>query len=285
MSLSSLNQDAFFEVVKCGSFSKAAKKLHISQPALSQRVLNLEESLGVTLLVREPRQVRVTPFGERLLRYCQIKETLEAEVLGEIEPSTGTSLCGRLVIASYSSIMRSVIIPALSPLLRQNPRLECQFIVCLIPELDEILRRSEADLVISDHRLPLKGVVAEWIGRESHVAVEDKKLKPLAEVFLDVASSDNATQLFFQNQSRSPRYRRVFMGDIYGILDGVEQGLGRAVVSRHLIRERPRLKLLGEYKPRSFDVFLHYYGQSFYTRSHIEVTKALIKRARRRLGK
>src|SRR5450432_1826114 len=49
-------------------FSRAAAKLHIAQPSLSQQTRRLEEQLGVKLLDRTSRRVELTPAGEALLR-------------------------------------------------------------------------------------------------------------------------------------------------------------------------------------------------------------------------
>lgn len=53
----------FLRVASEGSISRAAKTLHMSQPPLSQAISSLEESLGQTLFVREPRGVRLTQVG------------------------------------------------------------------------------------------------------------------------------------------------------------------------------------------------------------------------------
>lgn len=58
----------FVKVVECGSFSRAASAIHVAQPALSQQIAQLEEQLGVTLLLRSARGVRPTAAGDVLYR-------------------------------------------------------------------------------------------------------------------------------------------------------------------------------------------------------------------------
>lgn len=57
----------FLEVAREQSFTRAAAKLGVSQPALSQTVRTLEQRLGVRLLTRTTRSVSTTEAGERLL--------------------------------------------------------------------------------------------------------------------------------------------------------------------------------------------------------------------------
>ncbi len=57
----------FTAIVEQGSFSKAATKLRVAQPALSQHLRHMEDELGVALLHRGTRGVLPTEAGERLL--------------------------------------------------------------------------------------------------------------------------------------------------------------------------------------------------------------------------
>ena len=59
----------FYEVAKEGSFSTAAEKLYITQPAVSQAIGKLEGELGARLFMRGPRGVTLTGAGELLLSY------------------------------------------------------------------------------------------------------------------------------------------------------------------------------------------------------------------------
>ncbi|MGW5723674.1 LysR family transcriptional regulator [Amycolatopsis sp. NPDC003865] len=61
----------FSAIVREGSFSRAARKLHLGQPALSKQIRALERELGVELLVRLPGGVRPTPAGARLEEMAQ----------------------------------------------------------------------------------------------------------------------------------------------------------------------------------------------------------------------
>jgi len=61
----------FYEVAKAGQFTEAAKRLHISQSALSRSVAMLEDGEGVKLLERSKKGVTLTPTGQEVYRYCE----------------------------------------------------------------------------------------------------------------------------------------------------------------------------------------------------------------------
>lgn len=68
----------FQEVANQVSFSKASKRLHLTQPTLSKMVKNLEDELGVMLLDRSTRRVHLTEAGEIVLNHAHIiRKTLE----------------------------------------------------------------------------------------------------------------------------------------------------------------------------------------------------------------
>lgn len=62
---------AFLEIVRQGSFTRAAERLHIAQPAVSICIRKLEEELELTLLNRQEKRVTLTAEGESLLRHAE----------------------------------------------------------------------------------------------------------------------------------------------------------------------------------------------------------------------
>lgn len=65
----------FIEVVNCGSINKAAEQLFVSQPSLSHAIKELESEVGLELLIRTPRGIRLTEDGAEFLGYArQISE-------------------------------------------------------------------------------------------------------------------------------------------------------------------------------------------------------------------
>jgi DNA-binding transcriptional LysR family regulator len=90
---------AFCAVVERKSFSQAAEKLGVTQPAVSLQVRSLEQRLGQTLLDRSGRRVEPTEAGRRLYRSAQRMLALEDQLLAEVA-ADGGKLTGTLAIGA-----------------------------------------------------------------------------------------------------------------------------------------------------------------------------------------
>ncbi len=277
MGISHLGLDAFLETSRAGNATAAARTLGVTQSALSQRLSQLEADLEVTLFIRESRGLKLTPAGEKLLRYAQSHRRLEDELLLELR-GDGKAVAGMLRVAGFSSVMRSVLIPALAPFLRAHPKVHVDFRSYEVVDLPAVLQRGEADLVVADYRFGRQGVEEHRLGDEEYVVIESARHPSGAPVYLDHGPHDNATESFFSIQSKPPSYyRRSFMGDVYGILEGVEQGLGNAVMSRHLIGKNPRVRVQKGWKRYTREVVMHHYAQAFYPRLQKLVVAELVR--------
>lgn len=98
MSVSHAQLKAFHAVAVHGSFTKAAERLFLTQPAISDQVRKLEERFGVLLFHRNKRSVRLTDLGERLLSITQRLFVIEAEAQELLHDSRALQT-GSLILA------------------------------------------------------------------------------------------------------------------------------------------------------------------------------------------
>jgi DNA-binding transcriptional LysR family regulator len=114
---------AFDQVVREGSFSRAALSLGIGQPAVSSRIQGLEAALGGQVF-RRGRRIAVTPLGESFLPYA--RRTLEVLSQGvEHARLTLEGKRGRASLGALSSLAGALVGPALARLMRQHPEVDC----------------------------------------------------------------------------------------------------------------------------------------------------------------
>ena len=103
---------AFCAVVELNSFSLAAERLGVTQPAVSLQVRALEKRLGAQLLDRSGRRVEPTEAGRRLYRGAQRLLQLEEQLLGEMEAEGDGALSGELSIGA-STGPAAIVVPLL----------------------------------------------------------------------------------------------------------------------------------------------------------------------------
>ncbi|MDU2064424.1 MAG: LysR family transcriptional regulator [Sporomusaceae bacterium] len=98
----------FLAVAEEGQITKAAKRLHVTQPPLSQQLIALEKELGIALLERGSRQVHLTEAGQILKKRAGQMLELLAATRREIS-ETAKGISGNLAIGAISSIGNSLL--------------------------------------------------------------------------------------------------------------------------------------------------------------------------------
>jgi LysR family nitrogen assimilation transcriptional regulator len=102
----------FVAVVEAGSISRAATTVHVAQPALSQQIADLEERIGVQLLLRTPRGVKATSAGETLFREASLilhrMDKLPGMLKSAIGDTQGTVRLG--IVASLAGPLVGIIV-------------------------------------------------------------------------------------------------------------------------------------------------------------------------------
>jgi DNA-binding transcriptional LysR family regulator len=115
----------FAKVAKLASFTRAAEQLGLQKGRVSTIVSQLEAQLGVRLLQRTTRTVRLTPDGEQFFERCQTL-LADADELQALFQQTPSALRGRLRIDLPIGLARKVIIPRLPEFLATHPGLEIE---------------------------------------------------------------------------------------------------------------------------------------------------------------
>ncbi len=274
MALSSLQLEAFYVLAQCGQFTAAGKRLGITQSALSQRISNLEEDLGTTLFIRDRTGPKLTEAGLELLRFCQAKEGLEAEVISLVRNGQKNQIGGVLRIAGFSTVMDSVVLPSLAPLLITHPNIQLVGLTAELVDLPELLRTGKVDFIVSDQAPKQHGIQGLFMGEESYVLVE-KRGAAVPNIYLDHDEDDQTTHRYCKLAGIKGRIQRHFLDDVSGIIAATALGLGKAVLPVHLVKKLSHLRILNPRMRLTSNVYLHYYNQAYYTKLHELTVEAL----------
>lgn len=138
---------SFVTVISEGSMTGAADKLFLTQPAISQQIRNLEEDLGVDLLVRGVRQIKPTLQGEVLFDYA--KRILQLSNQAEVAvKAMGAELTGQLRVGTLDSIGVQLMSPIASRLLKHNPELNIKIEYGRGDDLIRLFKNNELDILI-----------------------------------------------------------------------------------------------------------------------------------------
>lgn len=136
--------ETFAVVTRLASFRRAADQLHTTQPAISQRIAQLERELGTKLLSRDRRLVVPTPQGRQLLEYADRLIRLRDEMIRAIAGATAVS--GILRIGTSETIVHTWLSTLVRRASQNFPKLSLEIEVDISPRLLERLLSRELDL-------------------------------------------------------------------------------------------------------------------------------------------
>ena len=136
--------ETFVWVATLGSFRGAAAKLHTTQPAISQRIAQLEAEFGTRLLDRETRAVNPTAKGRELLVYADRMLRLRAEMCAAIGGSD--SVKGVLRLGVAETIVHTWLPRLIEQVSIVHPQLSLEIDVDISPNLRDRLVAQEIDL-------------------------------------------------------------------------------------------------------------------------------------------
>jgi DNA-binding transcriptional LysR family regulator len=139
---------AFCAVVERGSFSQAAERLGVTQPAVSLQIRSLEERLGRQLLDRSGRRVEPTEAGRRLYRSAQRMLSLEEQLLEDVASGSEGELTGTLQIGASTGPAAIVVPLLLCDFQQENPSVKVALTVADTHAVIEHVAARELELGI-----------------------------------------------------------------------------------------------------------------------------------------
>ncbi|CAD6526014.1 HTH-type transcriptional regulator DmlR [Paraburkholderia hiiakae] len=159
--------ETFVAVVEAGSFSAAARRLNVGQPAVSKSVAQLEERLGTRLLLRSTRGLNTTDAGQRFYEHARvaIEEADEAENAAK---QSSESVSGRLRVSAAPTFARLHVMPALKRFLDQHPQLEIDIV---LDDRNIDLLEEGMDVSLRMGSLDDSGMTARRISRSPRLVV------------------------------------------------------------------------------------------------------------------
>jgi DNA-binding transcriptional LysR family regulator len=134
---------------RLGNFHRAAKALHLSQPALSRSIRSLEESLGVRLFERHGAQVKPTLYGEALLSRAETILEQSDELEREILLLQGLE-AGALAVAMGAFAAELSGSRAVGELLRLHPSIRCQIRLRSWREVTDLVAARAVDVGLAE---------------------------------------------------------------------------------------------------------------------------------------
>ncbi|MET3653970.1 transcriptional regulator CynR [Dyella japonica] len=203
-------------VVDHGSFTRAAQALHVSQPALSQQIKELEERVGAQLLDRSGRKIRATDLGTIYLQHAgralaELEQAIRA--VRDVEDlSTGT-----LRLGVTPSVASYFIGPVLQRFRKHCPGVTLSVRVSSQEAIEPALRDDELDLGIGFGDLPAEDIEATPLHEERPMLIVGKKhrvagkaavtAKELAQMPLAILDASFSTRRLVDHYLRSKHLR------------------------------------------------------------------------------
>ena len=148
--------ETFLWVVTLGSFRGAGQRLNTTQPAVSERIAQLERELGVKLLNRDHRVASPTPSGRQLMVYAEKLISLRSEMMAEV--GERSAMRGVLRLGVAETIVHTWLPRLIKSVNTAHPNLSLEIEVDITPNLSARLLGQEIELAFLLGPLSASGV-------------------------------------------------------------------------------------------------------------------------------
>ena len=205
----------FYTVAKCGSLTKAAEELYISQPAVSQAIKQLEGQLGLPLFNRTHRGMELSAQGGKLI-FKQVEEALG--ILDKAESKLlemQSSPVGAIRIGATDGIFSNVLSDKIVQFNAAYPAVRIELITGTSPETLTQLKDNKCDIGFIN--LPVSDKDVHFIGMVAHltdVFVAGEKFARLKDVELNLSSLQEYPLIMIEENTVARRALTSYLGTL-----------------------------------------------------------------------
>ena len=236
---------ALAETITCGSFTKAAERLHYSQSGISRMIADLETEWNVSLLERSRAGVQLTSEGEQLLPYVlKVCESFEA-LQRQVDEINGLET-GLLRIGTFSSVATHWLPRIIRAFQNVYPGIEFELLLGDYTEIETWIQNGRVDCGFL--RLPTIPSLETELLEEDPLLVVLPEGHPLAErekisvktlcdypfILLERNENDDVSAVF-EACGKTPDVRFTTWDD-YAVMAMVESGLGISVLPKLILQ-------------------------------------------------
>lgn len=250
----------FCQVAKSKSFSKASKELYMTQPAVSQAVMQLERELDIRLFNRTPKGVTLTNEGKLLFEYVNSAINLISSGEEKILESKDLTV-GELKIGVGDTISKYFLLSYLEVFHNKYPNLKFKIINGTTSELCDLIKSGEIDIVICNLPINDSSLEVKPCGKVKDIFVCGEKYKDLTNKKIPLEEMVKYPLIFLEPSSNSRKYVEKFMlskgvkispefelGSFDLLLEFAKINLGIACVVKEFSKEYLEKGLLYEVK-------------------------------------
>jgi len=284
----------FVEVARLGSFTRAAERLHIAQPAVSISIRKLEDELELTLLNRQEKRVTLTAEGEALLAHA--RRILEDYSAAADEMAELRGLESGEVRVGIPPMMSSYYFPLIiREFRRRYPNLKLAVNGEGAASIQRMISRGELDMgVIAGHKLP-EGLESKHFLREEIVACVPVDHSLAGRGSITTGEFLREPLIFFkqgyymrelmdelaEESGRQPRV--VFETNLFSLVRSlIREGLGISTFLRMAVSGDPDLQAVSFDPPLHLDLLIAWKANRYLSRANRAFIDFLLESTRAR---
>ena len=240
----------FYTVAKCGSLTRAADELFISQPAVSQAIKQLEGQLGANLFNRTHRGMELSDSGGRQIFSIVEKALAELDEAENRLKELSGSATGTIRISASDTIFSYVLIDKIAEYHEKYPDVKLNLINCTTTETLELLKNNKCDIAflnlpVDDKDLTLSSVVMPlhdtFVANEKFAALAEsvQPLKSMHDYPLLMLDTNTVTRKAIINFSHSigvHLHPEIECGSLELMIQLAKNGVGIACVPKEYVR-------------------------------------------------